>query len=67
MELQISIRLDNAAMTENEEGLIPNGRAVADVLRELAGKMEDGLPMGTSRRIMDYNGNTIGQWTTITD
>lgn len=67
MELSISMKLDNAAMTEDEEGITPDGRAVADVLRKLAGMFEDGVPMGTSRRIMDANGNQIGQWTTITD
>jgi hypothetical protein len=67
MELNISMKLDNAAMTEDGEGVTPDGRAVAGVLRKLAGQLEDGVPMGTSRRIMDINGNQIGQWATITD
>jgi hypothetical protein len=67
MELVISMKLDSAAMTEDEEGITPYGPAVAEVLRKVAGQLEDGVPMGTSRRIMDVNGNQIGQWTTITD
>jgi hypothetical protein len=67
MELNITMKLDNAAMTEDGEGITPDGRAVADVLRKLADQMEDDVPMGTSRRIMDANGNSIGQWTTVTD
>jgi hypothetical protein len=67
MELTITMKLDNAAMTEGEDGVTPDGRAVADILRNLADQLEDGVPMGTSRRIKDANGTQIGQWTTITD
>lgn len=65
--LNITMKLDNAAMTEDEEGTTPDGRAVAEVLRKLAGQLEYGLPAGGSKRIMDANGNHIGQWAIVTD
>lgn len=34
--LNITMELNNAAMTEDEKGTTPDGRAVAEVLRKLA-------------------------------
>ena len=36
--------------------------ALAAMLREVAGKVEQGFVPGTFRPVIDVNGNTVGQW-----
>lgn len=65
MKIIIEFNLDSAAMRE-DEGIGPvDGLAVADILHKLATPFDDGAtPMpGTSHRINDANGNSIGSIT----
>jgi len=49
----LSIELGNAAMQ--------TGRDVADLLRRVADRLDDGLPDGP-RPVRDLNGNTVGYY-----
>ena len=55
--LKINIRTDNAAFEEDE-----GATECARILRDIASKLERGVWMD-SNRLIDFNGNTVGEWT----
>jgi hypothetical protein len=59
MDFVLKMRLDNAAMQE-EDGT-PDPYAIAEVLREAARRAEDDPKFGN---LFDANGNKIGEYNT---
>jgi hypothetical protein len=56
MKLRVTITMDNAAFEDAP------GYELARILRELAGKLDGyGAAKDTTIRLMDANGNTVGQ------
>ena len=58
MKMTITVKMDNAAFGQNEEGTAVEGWELARQLRELAEKVEEAiLEDGDQFLVMDYNGN----------
>lgn len=53
MKFVLKIESDNEAMVDHAES------ATADMLREVASKLEDGYDGG---KLRDVNGNSVGSW-----
>lgn len=58
MEFILSIDLANDAMRSDDE---PDGRAIASILRDVAGQLDDYIPHGT-QSLWDVNGNKVGSY-----
>jgi len=54
MQAKITVKMDNAAFTDDP------GAELARILRDLAKHIENG---DTGRRLMDGNGNRVGEFT----
>lgn len=54
----------NAAFDEEEGNA---GAELARILRELAARVEGGVPTGDDASILDVNGNTVGSWSYVDD
>lgn len=64
MNFTLSMNCDNAAFAdlgagEDGSGALPE---VGRILQVLANKLRTGLTDGTSGRLHDGNGNTVGEW-----
>ena len=64
MTFTLTIKCDNAAFTgvdaEGQENLYP-GPELARILEKLASQVENAEPTGDSWRILDFNGNKVGE------
>lgn len=56
---KLEITTANAAFDEIEGDA---GAEVARILRELAERVESGLPTGDTATVRDANGNAVGEW-----
>lgn len=59
MKFKLEIKMDNAAFEDPAE--------LADILRRIAAKFAmagewEVIPKGEPQRVMDSNGNTVGEW-----
>ena len=62
MKLKITIKMDNAAFFNDEDDDPPHGQHAALILRDLAKHIEDENDLKDySRRLMDANGNHVGE------
>ena len=63
---KLTLKTENAAFCDSDfpdQDAAARGCEVARILREVAGKVEDGLPEGAGGNIRDANGNKVGEWT----
>jgi hypothetical protein len=61
MHFTLTVKMDNAAFGEDEyEAADELGR----ILSELGGRLQSDTSVqdGSTGRLMDYNGNTVGSW-----
>lgn len=56
MRFTLTVEMDNEAFVYQE------GKETARILRKLADKLEAQLREGDSGRLMDFNGNRVGEW-----
>jgi hypothetical protein len=56
---KLEIRTANVAFDEEEGNAGPE---LARILRELADRVEGGVPTGDNASVRDVNGNRVGEW-----
>ena len=60
----LTIRTANAAFDEEDGNAGPE---LARILRELADRIDDGVPDGDTASLFDANGNRVGAWNYSSD
>lgn len=60
MKLTVIIEMDNAAFGDDDS--TARGFEAGRILGELRASVQDGIDAGSSGKLRDINGNTVGSW-----